>query len=225
MEIILLHGDHTVKIAERLTKFIDVAKSRGWKVVRIEPGPTVNIKEVLTSQSFFEEKNFYILENPKKLKKSELLWLKKNHQQNHSILVIVNYGQLTKATTASLPKLDKEEAFEIPKKIWAFLDSLYPGNFRLSLVLLHEVLEKDAVELVYYLLARHLRDLFIVKEDAAVLAYHPWRIKKLSLQAQKFTKEGLKKITADLAKADFEAKIGQGDLTSSLDLLIATKLE
>ncbi len=225
MKIILLHGDHESKIAERLTKFIDVARVRKWKIERLGGSDSSNIRESVANTSLFDENKFYILENPRKLKKSDAIWLKKNHKRNNSTLVIVNHGQLVKTAISALPTPEKEEVFELPKKIWNFLDSMYPGNAWVALRLLHEATQKEAIELVYALLARHLRDLYIVKINADGLKIPPWRGKKLSLQAQKYSKSQLKGLIRALANADYEAKTGGADLGSALDLMVATRLE
>lgn len=226
MKVILLHGDNGAKVAERLTKFIDVGIKRNWKIERIDPGnKTFNMPEVFSVTTLFKEEKLFILDNISKVKKSELEWLKKNALNISGTLIVVGGSQLSKTAISSLPKLDSEESYELPKKIWAFLDSFYPGNFKLCLTLFHEVIDSEAPELVVALLARHLKDLYIAKVYPESLTLPPWRAKKLGSQADKFTDTKLQSVINLLARADFESKTGQSGLTESLDLLIMTKLE
>ena len=43
MKIIVLHGDYTTKLYERLTKFIEAAKKRGWEIVNDEISQTPSL--------------------------------------------------------------------------------------------------------------------------------------------------------------------------------------
>lgn len=225
MKIILLHGDNSMKIADRVTKFVDTAIARSWKIERINMDKEPSLRNRLGGLTLLPETRFYILDNPKKIKKADFEWLKKNHEGIDGTLIVVNYGILGKTIISALPTLSKVEEFPLPQKIWSFLDSFYPGNVRTLGVLLHEVLASEAPELLVALLARHLHDIAIIKKDASLLNYQPWRIGKLKKQADKFSKSELAEVIAKLADADFAAKTGRSDLVSELDLLIAIKLE
>ena len=226
MKIIILHGDNIADISGRLTKFIDVAHKRSWKIVRLNnPDGNFNFKESLTGNTLFSEKRLYIIDDLRKIKKSDLEWLKKYSKNLEDTLIVVNNGVLTKTSINLLPLAYKIELFELPKKIWLFLDSIYPGMGRVSLVLLHEVLEMEAIELVYALLARQLKDLYMTKCDPESINYPGWRTKKLNERAQKYPSGLLEKVISDLSEADYKAKTGQADLTTELDLIIATRLE
>lgn len=223
MKTILLHGDNIKKIAERLGKFINSSNGRGWKTVRIQSSN--NIPEVLKNTSLFGETSFFVLENPTKLRKSDLVWMKKSLRNVDGTMVIVHYGELGKRVIGSLPKADKTEVYTIPKKLWTFLDSFYPGNSRVCMLLLHEVLETEAIELVMALLARHLRDLYLAQISPESLPYQSWRVSKLTKQAVKFEFKTLRDMIGDLARADYSAKSGGLDLVTQLDVLITSTLQ
>lgn len=225
MKIILLHGDNWPKISQRLTKFIDVAKARGYRIERIDLDGNLNFEEKLSGTSLFKEEKLFIIDNVKLLKKKDCEWLKKNSKRLDGNLVIACPSILTKTFISSLPNPDKIESYEIPKKIWLFFDSIYPGNFKFALNLLHEVIETEAPELIYALLGRHLKDLYITLVMPSALGYQPWRIKKLTGQANKFSKNKLKEFINSLALSDYLSKTGESDLVSELDLIIAARLQ
>ncbi len=226
MKVIILHGDNSQEISVRLTKFIDVAGSRGWKIVRLgSPEGNFNFRESLAGNTLFAEKRLYIIDDLKKIKKDDLSWFKKNADKLEDTMVVVSNSVLTKTSINLLPKVSKIELFELPKKIWLFLDSFYPGQGKVSMLLLYEVLEKEAIELIYALLARQLKDLYLIKTDPQSLGYPGWRTKKLTERAGKFHIGVLEKVIADLAEADYKAKTGQADLINELDLVIASRLE
>ena len=131
-----------------------------------------------------------------------------------------------------LPKIDKVEEFKLPKLIWSFLDSCFPGNAKNALLLLHEIIKNEPVEFVFSLLAKHLRDLYWVKVDSppgqrpsGPVAYPSWRVEKLKRQSHKFSEGSLEDLINSLAQADIKAKTSQGELIDLLDFIIATKLE
>jgi DNA polymerase III delta subunit len=225
IKVILVHGDHIEKSQERIKTFIDVARKRGWVIQRLNDSKNQSLPEQLTSVPLFQEERLYLLEKVTSVGKKDLVWLKNNHKRLSGNLIIYHQGYLPKRVLSYLPKPDKEEVFEIPRKIWKFLDSFYPGNYLKTINLLHEVLENENPEFVLALLGKHLRDLYIAKEDPSLLEYPTWRTKKLISQAKKFKKQKLGEIIESLAKADYESKTSSKNLVFTLDLVIVTQLE
>ena len=105
------------------------------------------------------------------------------------------------------------------------MDSFYPGNLRNTLLLFNDSVKKEAVELIFSLLVRHLRDLFLIKTDPGSLNYPSWRIFKLKRQASRYKEGQLEIILKELADADMASKTSRSDLKDSLDFIIATRLE
>ena len=70
MQIIVLHGDDTIKSYERLTKFIVEAKKRQWQIT------DYSLQEV-ENQSLFDGNKFYVLHDYKLLDKKTIDRLKK----------------------------------------------------------------------------------------------------------------------------------------------------
>jgi DNA polymerase III delta subunit len=215
MKIILLHGDHNLKSYQRLSVFITEAKKRGWEITR----------NSLTSTSLFAKEQLFIIDDLKKVNKRDFAWLKKNKEKLSGTLVIYHENTLPASSLKLLPKPDKIEEFKLPKLIFKFLDSFYPGNGKQCLKLLHQVIKTEAPEFVLALLARHLRDLYLVKTDIESLFYPSWRMSKLKKQAKHFSENKLKQIIKKLSQADVEAKTSAANLLDSLDFIIVTELE
>ncbi|KKQ97536.1 MAG: hypothetical protein UT24_C0012G0132 [Candidatus Woesebacteria bacterium GW2011_GWB1_39_12] len=231
MKIIILHGDNTLESYERLQKFIDNAQSRSWEITRIS-NASQNIPEALVSTSLFDKEKFVVIENANLINKTTANWLKKNGSELNLTLIIYNQGILSQTFLKQLPKIDKVEEFKLPKLIWSFLDSCFPGNAKNALLLLHEIIKNEPVEFVFSLLAKHLRDLYWVKVDSppgqrpsGPVAYPSWRVEKLKRQSHKFSEGSLEDLINSLAQADIKAKTSQGELIDLLDFIIATKLE
>ena len=225
MNILVIHGDNIEKSYERLKMLIDEAKKKGFAIERVSTNDYLSLSERLVSRGLFEEKKLIIAENINSLKKTDLNFLKKKVSKLSVDLIIYHQGIIPRTFLTSLPKGYKEESFEIPKYIWKFLDSFYPGNSVSSLKLLHELVKSEPVEFILYLLAKQLKDLYIVNKESTALTYQGWRISKLKSQASKFTIGKIKEIIIDLSGADIKSKTSKGNLIDSLDFIISTKLE
>ncbi len=224
MKIIILHGDDEKAIYERLRKFVDAAKERSWEIVYIDDS-NLKFQEVLTLDSLFAQERFFILKDVSKISAKELAWLKKTNKDLTGNLIIYNEGYITKKILDSLPKADKVEEYKLPKIIFTFLDSFYPGNFQKVIQMLHTLVEKEAVERVFAILTKQIKDLYWAKVDPGSIYYPSWRVGKLKNQSLKFDELKLKQIIKELSEIDVKSKTSKTDLLSALDLVIIKHLE
>ena len=224
MKLIILHGDNFPKSYERLTKFIDVAKERGWGIDRVNDKEK-EFKEFVSRTDLFFKERLLIVEDINLLSESDINYLNKKGDVISATLIIYSKNTINKTRQKKFKNVSKIEEFKLPKLIWNFLDSLWPGNAKNSLLLLTEVVKTEPIELVFALTARQFRDLFWVRVDPATTQFPPWRAGKLKRQAQKYDEKLLKNIISELAKADIEAKTSSANTKDSLDFLIASKLE
>ena len=225
MNIIVLHGDDNLKSQLRLDKFILTAKNRGWEVIRIDYGQKLNLSETLSSSSLFVKERLFCVNDGLKLTKLDLKWLGTKSKNFSGTLIIYSDSTIPKVVLSSLPNNIKIEEFKLPKQIFKFADSFYPGNTKPCLKLLHEIVKKEPIEFVFSLLARQIRDLYWVTVNAKTLSYPSWRISKLKGQSVRFTQDNLGKIVSLLAEADIKAKTSQTSLIDSLDQIIITQLK
>lgn len=223
MKIFILHGDDTIKSYERLKKFIETAQARSWEVAYLDDSDR-SLRENLSSTSLFGAERFFILRDFRMLGKKDQEWLKKQSTEMPGNLIIYHEGTLNQTFLKSLPN-SKVEEFKLPKLIWNFLEHMIPGNSKIALKEFNKIIEKDAPELIFSLIAKQFRDLYWVKVDAASTGFPSWKIGKLKSQSSKFTDEKLREIINNLAEIDIDVKTGKGELISSLDLLILKQLE
>lgn len=136
MKIIILHGDDTIKSYERLTKFIDEAKKRGWDIVndKIEDTP-----------SLFGTEKLIIVRDHKIIGKKELNLIKKIP----GTLVIYTTG-LHPAVSLKMINPDKTEKFELPQLLWKFLDNMTVKS-------LHELIKTQPVEYILAMMTWKLK--------------------------------------------------------------------
>ena len=219
MKIIVLHGDDQRKLYNRLSKFIEIAKERSWEVVYLDD-PKLSIQEQLSSSSLFGSERFFIIRDISRLSKKEVEWLNIKSSDLSGTLIIYHEGYVSQLILKRLPNGTKVEEFKLPVMLWNFLDGLYPGNSGKSIKQFHQIIEKEAPEFIFTLIAKLLRDLYWVKTDSKSLPYPDWRVGKLKVQASKFSIDQLKILIEKLAEIDIKVKTSKSDLTSELDLLI-----
>lgn len=225
MKAILLHGDHSLDSYHRLQKLIQVAKERDWEVIKIGPKDNLSLPEKFTASNLFEGERFYVIENLGKIKKTDLDWFKKNIDRLSGTTIIYHDKAITNNLLKLIPKTIKTEEYKLPKLIFKFLESFWPGNSTTSIKLLHEVIKDESPEFVFNLLSRHLRDLYWAVLDKDSMPYPGWRVSKLTQQAKRFKKGKVAGLIKTLAEVDIEVKTSKANITDSLDFIIASELE
>jgi hypothetical protein len=212
MKIIVLHGDDSAKSYERLMQFTDVAKKRNWEIVT---------DEFPNTPSLFGVDRLIIYRNYQLLTKNDI----KNFDKFDGTLVIYHDGVLPQTFLKLMPSDFKMEKFELPRILFTFLESFYPGNSERCLKLLHDLTKTEAIELTFYMLGRHLRDLYWVSIDTKSNQFPDWRLSKLKFQVEKFSPPKIKQIISELGDIDILVKSSKTDLLTALDLLIVKQLE
>lgn len=233
MKILVIHGDNTVKSYDKYRSVVESSKGKGWEIKSLAESDDFNISENLVSVSLFAEKVLYCLDDFNKLKKRDFDWLKKNNAILEGFFLIYKNGVITKTALKKLPKEANIEEFALPKLIWKFLDSIYPKNAKVYYNLLKQVTQTEPYELVFHLIARHLRDLYMVKlepsptgrKSSGTSAYPSWRISKLKRQSSKFKAGKLEKLIRDLAEADKKVKRSKEKLSNLLAFVLVSNLE
>lgn len=212
MKIIILHGDDSVKSYERLTKFMDTAKSRGWEIL---------YDYFPDTPSLFGNDRLIIFRDYRLLNKQII----SNLHKFEGTLVVYHPSNLPALFLKQIPSGYKVEKFDVPRLIFTFLDSLSPGSVSKSINLLKTILKNQPLELVFYFLSKHFRDLYWTLKDADSTGFPRWKIDKLKKQAEKFGYVKLSKIISNLARLDIDAKTGRAILDVELDQLLYKSLK
>lgn len=225
MEIILIHGEYSSKSYQRLQVYIKRAREKDLEILRYEKDSLQNFREFLSQQGLFSQKRLFVVEDLSSLSTGDLNWLGKSVEKLEGFLLLCSQDQVKSRQIDLLPNLKKNEEFKIPKSIFVFLNSFYPKNAKNCLIFLHELLNFENQEFLFYMLSKQVRDLYWSKVSPSSIPYPSWRVERLERQAMKFSKEKLEEIINELSKIDIKAKTSQGSLIDLLDLLITTRLE
>lgn len=224
MKIIVLHGDDYIKSTERLKTFREVAENRGWEYQRVSDS-SANIVEVLSGQSLFVGDKLVVIDDTKLVSTSVAKWIEKNQKNYTTTLVIYSDKKLPSTLIKLLPKDTKIEESKLPTKLWTLLDSFYPGNVKIFIKLLHEVVATEPIELIFSLLSKQLRDIYWVTIDESSFPQKGWRTNKLKSIGKFFSIKSLKEIIGEFAEIDIKSKTSDSNLLDLLDFIAISKLK
>ena len=157
MRISLINGEDTAEAYNHYISLIDGAKKKGFDII-----PILDIKQIV-NRSLFEDKVVFTLERPKKISLSGWRWLKENSKKYNSNLLIYWDGNTPATVTKLLPKETVVKKFDLPKIMFKFIESFYPGNSKVCIKLLNELSQKEPIELILHLLSLNLRELYWAK--------------------------------------------------------------
>lgn len=226
MKITLVHGEDIHASRKYYLDLCEKAKGSGFTISDISNQTNLDLGEKLTGQSLFEEKILFVHEKLKNLTPKDLGWLKEKSGKYNGELFMWYEGDAPAKIIKSFPKGVNVKKFDLPKIIFNFLDSFYPGNCKNCLSLLSDLLESQPIELIFAMLIRHVRDLYWVSVDSQnPPSYQSWRIAKLKKQALHFTSAKLKRVINFASEADIKTKTSDGTLKEFLDLIMVTQLQ
>ena len=126
MKTIILHGEDVTKINLRMDQFLTEAKKRNWNISVFDKETKMKLSEVISAADLFNDQRLVVVKDFQKVKITEKKWLLKNIEKYSGVLVVKSITNLTESDIKYFPKQSKIEKFEIPKKIFNFLDSFYP---------------------------------------------------------------------------------------------------
>ena len=116
------------------------------------------------SQIFIEE----LLSKRKASKDLEKLISYLSEQSKENTIVLWESKELTPKQINSFGKPTVKK-FDIPKEVFAFLDSLLPNNAKQTITLFHRVLETEEPEFVFFMIVRQFRMMLgIIQNDRGV---------------------------------------------------------
>ena len=223
MKIIILHGDKTDELYQRLDVFKNEAKKRDWEIRNIDIKQ--DIKEQLVKKGLFASSSFLIIKEANKVVKKDLNWINDRKDKIEGTLIMYSENTLPKTYLNNLNNADKIEEYKLPVLIWRLLESIYPGNSRNCIKLLHEVLKKEAPEFVFALISKHVRDLIWANLEDNKLQYPSWAAARNTGYISGISGNTLKEFLSSLADIDIKVKTSKDTISESLDFLFATQLE
>jgi hypothetical protein len=229
--ITIFHGEDSSKSRNSFFSH----KQQNTPSISLE-GNTLSITSLTQSLSgedlFAQSQNVYIEELLSKRKPSKELEAIVNYiskQASSSQLFIWESKKLSPTQLKAFSKANIQQ-FDYPKVLFAFLDSIIPKNGKQSLQLFHDLLKTQEVELIFFMMVRHIRMMlgtFLdentpLKTDVLTIdelsRLAPWQKSKLIKQASIFGLENLKQKYEELFLTETQQKTGQNHLSLSMSI-------
>ena len=222
--MLVIHGENITASRQRLTGQL---KSFSGEIIRLD-GKKITLtelKQALESSSLFGSDRLVVIENlfsrpASKIRDKLLQYCKDNQPQN---LII---WDRKKIDGRALTAFKQAEKFEIRPIIFKFLESLTPHNQKNNLGLLHQCLQQDPVEMIFYMICRQARLLILAHDlgEKGLPNMVPWQKTKLVRQANRFSLKQLLHLYKKLLIIDYQQKTGQAafSLNHQLDLLLSS---
>lgn len=224
----IFHGEDLGGSRNELNKLLSKLKDNNIAILTLNGQKIAakDLEESLGAQNLFSESALLIenlMSRPLSKDKKKLINILASYQGTKNI-VLWEKKEITKAGLKSLGSIQSFVA-KVPAVIFKFLDSLYPGNSRQSLKLMHECNQLSEEGFIFVMFCRHIGELMIAQSgDTNTLI--PFKRSRLIAQAQKFPPPLLNKIHTELLQIDRAIKTGNTKLSylHHLDLLILSLL-
>lgn len=219
--MIILHGENDVLSYNALMALRE--RSRGTEIITFE-GAKITLTDLLQSlesQSLFGDQRTVIVENliSSRGSKDAILTYLKSSQDTDS-LILYEKKKVDKRILAKFPRAKIQE-FTTPSHLFSFLEGLMVRPRAQSVEAFRQVVEEESAEMVFVMLCRQLRLLYLLSVDeAGSLPF--WQVKKLKTQLTHTTSQKLKKGLTDLLLIEYSQRTGKSsfDLRSALELFI-----
>ena len=227
--IFIFHGEGTATSRNLLQDAITKHKLLGHEIRIIEGDKLVpaDLESTLATASLFSTETLVIeglLSRAKSRDKDACIKLLADYSGDKNIF-LWDKKEITKPNLTKLAARAKISLSKAPTALFAFMESIEPGNAERALSLMHEVISGTEDIVVFTMLARQISYLIIIK-TATSPKFSPWQMDKLRVQASKWSDKQLNNFLSELLKIDFAIKSGATKLsyTDHLDLLLTTLL-
>ena len=210
--MIIIHGGHQVDAQNKLSQLLETAKGKALEVEKIEAKnlTVARLSQSLTPSSLFSGSRLVIISGllslPQSNNKKKLLEILKKTKNTN--LILFEEKAIHPATIKSLPTSEVHLFKESPL-IYKFIDSLNPASPKQALSVLEEIIKsRQPLEFLFFMLARHVRQLIQIKTPGS-LKLAPWQLGKLSKQSSLFSTDKLIDLHHRLYDIDKRQKTSQ----------------
>ncbi|MFH1243988.1 MAG: hypothetical protein V1487_00220 [bacterium] len=224
----IFHGDSSHDSRRLLQQALDNERKLGKEIITLDGDKFLprDLQTSLQTESLF---------NPLVLVIENLLSRLRSRDKDTCISLISSYEgskniylwdkkEITKPNLAKLPKA-KVVLSKVPTQLFNLLESLAPGQAKVCLSLLHQVVESSEDIIVFTMVARQVNYLIQIK-SATSPKFAPWQYARLRSQATKWSEKQLIHFHDQLLHIDYQIKSGSSKLSylDHLDILLVSLL-
>lgn len=222
--ITIIHGEDSASSRNHFHEF--KSKYPDGRVIQADSITLTDLTQIFDGGDLFSTEKAVFLEGFLTKRKQStdfdsLLNLIKEHTLHHTI-VMWEGKELDRKTLSLFPHATIK-SHSLPQTLFQFLDNLKPNNGPQLIQLIHKTTEKTDIELVFYMLIRHIRLLIALKDERSdrideLKRLAPWQSQKLQRQSRMFTNEQLVSIHTSLY--EIEKGMKTGELSTPIDTAI-----
>ncbi|KKR31345.1 MAG: hypothetical protein UT63_C0073G0011 [Candidatus Gottesmanbacteria bacterium GW2011_GWC2_39_8] len=227
--ITILHGENTVLSRQELNTIKTQSKDKETISLDGKSLDITKLTQALEARSLFVEEKLVIIENfltrlGRKTKDDVLEYLSKSEIQPE--LVLWEGKEISKALlTKYFPKA-KVRAFKPEASMFKFVESIGVVSVHDLLLLHHDLLKKEAAELVWFMIVRQFRYMILARDmgETGLAEFPPWQRGKYISQSKFFSLQQLILAYRKLLEIDLKIKRGLTPMPmdSLLDIFITS---
>ncbi len=221
----IICGEDSVSSRDYLLQLQKDYKSKDFEIVRLGPDELEQSVLNLSSRlSLFGQKRVFVTENlNKKISKKTNLKLVKLLEKisKNTAIELIDWEDGVSQRELKTGKLGKTKEFKPIQNIWQLLDSCYPANMPKFILLLNRLATSKNEMFIFIMLARHIRNLLLLKSGAGLPLLQPWQRAKLASQAKSWQEKELVLFYDKLIGIDIATKTGRNSygLKDSIEVL------
>lgn len=221
----IICGENSVSSFNYYTDLKKEYKTKGYEIINLESN---NLEEISSwmreSQSLFSSKKIFFTENINK-KLSRKLNLKINKIIENLVkdkkIEVITWEEEISSRFLKFPKEAKIKEFKLSETIFKLQDALFPGNLNNFIMILNQLNQTSDENVIFIMIARHIRNLLLVKMGKINNKLQKWQIYKLKTLASKWETDKLINFYDSFHKIDVWQKTSSNpySLKKSIDIL------
>ncbi|MFN4212943.1 MAG: hypothetical protein ACK4FL_03215 [Microgenomates group bacterium] len=207
----IICGEDTVASRDYFNKLKADFQNNGYQTSYILPHDLRQISMAqIHTPTLFNQKTAYFSEN----------LLAKFKEKNLPEATIIDWEEKS-LYELKIPKGAVVKEFKPPNSLFKLLDACYPGNSKTFLTILHQLPDKIEDGFIFFMLAKQIRNLLLIKMDQKITNLPSWQLTKLKFQARRWSTEKLLAFSEGLYRIDVSTKTSTNpfDIRKSLDIL------
>lgn len=207
----IICGEDTVSSRDYFKKLKAEFQNKGYQIYYLLPQDLREISSLPSSSpTLFGDKIAYFTEN----------LLAKLKDKKIPSIPIIDWEEKS-LYQLKIPKGAVVKEFKLPISIFKLLDACYPGNLNNFLKILHQLSDKIDDGFIFVMLAKHIRNLLIIKLGERLDKLSPWQLKKIKTQSKFWSLKKLINFYEGLYRIDLRTKTSKNpfDIRRSLDIL------
>lgn len=220
----IICGENSVSSRKYFLQLKESYSKKDFEIKNITTSEISELKKwLIESVSLFSQKRIFFVENLskflKRFKKKDLV----KELTNMAVMKdveIISWEEVSSRELVTIKGAQIKE-FKISESIFKLLDACYPQNKVNFLKLLDQLVQDSDENFIFVMLARHIRNLILIKQGIIPQKMQSWQASRLKVQASFWPLAKLISFYTSLFRVDVRAKTNTSALSvkESLDIL------